>query len=258
MTYEEIVRRVNMKSSICPECGCFISSLLDCCPACEYSTSTSASTSRLNDSYCSADEFAERLRQLNTASAVCTANELRDHYASMGGNAATENRICNISRTLYDRMSFDESLDKNTIYCIDSDVASEMYERCATPIMRVIGSASDLHNLRGDPGQLVYVADTCNIYTCNTDYLWVQIYNPEVCYSDVGRPVTLYKDNEPFITKYVPDTDYTDYTSYYKAKSDALKYQQHTIQLYKEAIKAMKSYSGDKEEEKEYVYHYPF
>ena len=185
MTYEEIVERVRKKSSICPECGCFISSLLDCCPACGYSISTSTSASRLNDSYCSADEFAERLRRLNAESAVCTANELRDHYKSMGGNSATD--------SLMDKM--------------------------ARPYI-TMASYADLLDMELSPGTIVYTYDTNDLYTCNLNGVVQKI-----------------------ATNYIND-NYTDYTAYYKAKTDALRAQQRTMRLYEDAIKAMKSYSG--------------
>lgn len=178
MTYEEIVERVRKKSSICPECGCFISSLLDCCPACGYSTATSASTSRLNDSYCSADEFSTSLQRLNV---------MRDHYKSMGGNGATDSLMDKMARPYITRASYADLLDTEL-----------------------------------SPGTIMYTYDTNDLYTCNLNGVVQKI-----------------------ATNYIND-NYTDYTSYYKAKNDALQAQQRTMRLYEDAIKAMKSYSGNK------------
>ena len=62
MTHEEILERVKKKSTICPKCGCFVSSLLDCCPACGH----------------------------KEIMGVCSATDsYKSAYNSIGGNAAT-------------------------------------------------------------------------------------------------------------------------------------------------------------------------
>ena len=65
MTHEEILERVKKKSTICPKCGCFVSSLLDCCPACERKEKSDNNYVSASDSY------------------------LSNAYISIGGNAAT-------------------------------------------------------------------------------------------------------------------------------------------------------------------------
>ena len=52
MTHKEILERVKKKSTICSKCGCFVSSLLDCCPACDYKGCDGA-TSALSNAYIS-------------------------------------------------------------------------------------------------------------------------------------------------------------------------------------------------------------
>lgn len=210
MTYEEIVRRVDTKSSICPECGCFISSLLDCCPACGYSTAISyeiaGGKAFIGDTTNSRTSLPPELKTRfdlydSYINGEIDSMRFRDAYQALGGNSAVE--------------------------------------KIATYDARTSSYIASLYELRA--------ADVANSVSKLYDYA-----------PDVGRPVTLYKDNEPFRTEYVPDVDYT---AYYKAKTDALKAQQITMRLYEDAIKSMKSYSGDIEDDKEeveYVYHYPF
>ena len=231
MTYEEIVRRANTKSSICPECGCFISSLLDCCPACEWEAEKKSSEDRARDS-------------------------LVESYRALGGNSAVEkiaeinNKVC-LTRVDYDYRRATDMLDRDTLYFVDNVTTDEYFrrQRCITfddmeasrSYITRIASADRLGDIRGLPGQVIYCADTNRSYVYYKDYQWQQLYEYT---PDIGRPVTLYKDNEPFYTEYVP---HTDYTAYYKAKSDALNAQQHTMRLYEDAIKALKSYSDYEE-----------
>lgn len=180
MTYEEIVRRVNTKSSICPECGCFISSLLDCCPACGWTSGK---------------------------------NSLVESYKALGGNSAVE------KIAIYSRM---DPITVDEYYRRQSCITFDDIEACRVHITR-IPSSGQLGSIRGLPGQVLYCYDTERCYLYKSDYQWVPYYNPGVRFTD----------------------DYTDYTAYCKAKTDALQTQQHIMHLYEEAIKAMKSYSGN-------------
>lgn len=207
MTYEEIVERVRKKSSICSECGCFISSLLDCCPACGWRAEKNISAT---DSY--------------------IRDSLAESYRALGGNSVVEKIAVQDARTSSYITSLYEKHSKEVSENLD---AARSYITC-------IPSSSQLGDIKGLPGQVLYCADTDRCYVYYKDYQWQQLYDH---IPDIGRPVTLYKDNEPFATEYVPDVDYT---SYYKAKTDALQAQQRTMRLYEDAIKAMKSYSGNK------------
>ena len=227
MTYEEIVERVRKKSSICSECGCFISSLLDCCPACEW--------------------MGEK-------------NSLVESYKALGGNSAVEKIAIQDART--------------------SSYITSLYETRSTASkhQELIDTLSYIAGQRRLKFRWCYNATTdeyifdYRYFYSGRECVYRQTFTREELFmynepaidlairliDRIPSCATLYADDKPSYIKYVPDVDYT---SYYKAKTDALQAQQHTMNLYEEAIKAINSYSGnigDKEEKVEYVYHYPF
>lgn len=266
MTYEEIVERVRKKSTICSKCGCFVSSLLDCCPACGWKAEKKSLEDRARDS------LVESYKALGGNSAVENIEEIRAARKRIPKRKDVGLEMMTVLQTLYDRMLDDGSLDSDILYFIDNQshnhgldsiTADEYFRRqnCITfddidavrSSITCIPSSAQLGDIKGLPGQIVYCSDTRRCYLYKADYQWVPYYNPGVRFSDFGESVTLYADDKPF------HTEYTDYAAcYQKRKVDELKAQLQTEKLYYDAIKALKSYSGNKEEKKEYVYHYPF
>ena len=159
MTYEEILERVKKKSTICPKCGCFLSSLLDCCPACGYKENNGVASA--SDSY------------------------LSNSYASMGGNAASSSYVLKIGE--------DGSITKaqpQTAY--DSYLSSTNYNsNIDKPYSwTVVSSVDKLHNIKGEQGQIIYVTDVNQNYLWKEDYQWVQLNVPKLSCSDMVVEVT--------------------------------------------------------------------
>lgn len=213
MTYEEIVERVRKKSSICPECGCFISSLLDCCPACGW---------------------------------IGEKNSLVESYRALGGNSAVEKIAIQDARTssyitsLYEKRStaskHQELIDALSAIAGQRRLNFRWCYNAATD--EYIFDYSYCYSGRECAYRQTFTREELFMYNESAIDLAIHLINR------IPSCATLYADDKPFYTEYVPDVDYT---SYYKAKTDALQAQQHTMRLYEDAIKAITSYSDYEE-----------
>lgn len=130
MTHAEILERVKKKSTICSKCGCFVSSLLDCCPACGHAESIGCASA--SESY------------------------LANSYASMGGNAAS-------------------NLWSNNAYNVLKIGEDGSITKAQKQSFIVIDNLTDIGTVKAQIGQVVYVADTNQLYIYSKNQQWTQI-----------------------------------------------------------------------------------
>ncbi len=157
MTHAEILERVKKKSTICPKCGCFVSSLLDCCPACGYKESNSTNSN--TNAYLELISTANSLLYAQEEE-LQTLRELTDYYKSSGGNGATAH-ILKQTQTAYDNylssMKYNSNIDKPKRFIS-------------------VSSVNQLYNMQGQNGQIVYVYDIKQIYIWRDQ--WVSVTAP--------------------------------------------------------------------------------
>ena len=169
MNHAETLERVKKKSTICPKCGCFVSSLLDCCPACGYKD-PDLSIQKAKDELRQAEQNLRDMRNYyNSKGYNGVSSALFNAYVSIGGNAATDH--------LY-----------NVLNCGEDGTIVESKRHN----LIVIDSLTDIGRVDAQLGRVVYIRKTNQFYIYDTNEQWTQIYAPSLSYSsDVVETTTL-------------------------------------------------------------------